>query len=122
MVGEIAATMLYMPNHPAPSLTVDDTELIALRSLTRAGRTEQRLATRARIVLAAAAGMPNNRIAGDVGVSPMTVLLWRRRFEVRRLAGLHDAPRPGRERICRAANLTPLGGTCTSSGDRNPIT
>jgi len=98
MFGEIAATMLPMPNRPAPPLIADDTELAALRSLTRAGRTEQRLATRARIVLAAAAGVPNNRIAADVDVSPMTVLLWRRRFERGRLAGLRDAPRPGRER------------------------
>jgi hypothetical protein len=35
----------------------------ALRSIARAGRTEQRLATPARIVLAAAAGPPNYRIA-----------------------------------------------------------
>src|SRR5665811_1249066 len=86
MVGEIAATMLRMPNRPAPPLVVDEVELAVLRSIARAGRTEQRLATRARIVLAAAAGAPNNRIAADVGVSPMTVLLWRRRFERGRLA------------------------------------
>jgi transposase-like protein/transposase len=98
MFGEIAATMLRMPNRPAPPLVVDEVELAVLRSIARAGRTEQRLATRARIVLAAAAGAPNNRIAADVGVSPMTVLLWRRRFERGRLAGLRDAPRPGRER------------------------
>lgn len=98
MFGEIAATILRMPNHPAPPLVVDEAELAALRSLTRAGRTEQRLATRARIVLAAADGAPNSRIAAEVGVSPMTVLLWRRRFERDRLAGLRDAPRPGRER------------------------
>jgi len=55
--------MLLMPNHPAPPLTVDEPELAALRSLARAGRTEQRLATLARIVLRAVEGQPNNRIA-----------------------------------------------------------
>ncbi|GAC1663873.1 MAG: IS630-like element ISMsm5 family transposase [Candidatus Limnocylindrales bacterium] len=99
MVSEIAATMLLMPNHPAPPLTVDEPELAALRSLARAGRTEQRLATRARIVLRAVEGQPNNRIAAELHVAPMTVLLWRRRFARERLAGLHDAARPGRERV-----------------------
>ena len=64
--------------------------------LTRAGRTEQRLATRARIVLRAADGVANERIAAELGVDKMTVLLWRRRFEAKRTAGLADAPRPGR--------------------------
>ncbi len=99
MFGEIAATMLPMPNHPAPPLTVDDPELAALRALARAGRTEQRLATRARIVLRAVEGQPNARIAAELRVAPMTVLLWRRRFERDRVSGLHDAPRPGRERV-----------------------
>jgi transposase len=80
-------------------LVVDESEMTALRSLTRAGRTEQRLATRARIVLRAAEGQPNNRIAAELDVAPMTVLLWRGRFERDRLAGLLDAPRPGRERV-----------------------
>jgi transposase len=104
MFGEIAATMLDMPNHPAPPLIADEPELSALRALARAGRTEQRVATRARIVLRAVEGLPNNRIAAEVGVAPMTVLLWRRRFERDRLAGLHDVPRPGRARIYTRAD------------------
>ena len=85
-----------MPNHPAPALVISESERTALVSLARAGRTEQRIATRARIVLRAAEGRPNRTIADDLGVSPMTVLLWRGRFEAERLAGLADAPRPGR--------------------------
>jgi len=42
MFGEIAATMLRMPNRPAPPLIVDDTELVVLRSIARAGRTAVR--------------------------------------------------------------------------------
>jgi transposase len=52
---------------------------------------------RARIVLAAADGTANERIAAQLGVHRMTVLLWRGRFERERMAGLADAPRPGRE-------------------------
>jgi transposase len=40
--------------------------------------------------------MANKRIAARRGVNLMTVLLWRRRFEAQRLAGLREAPRPGR--------------------------
>jgi transposase len=51
---------------------------------------------RARIVLAAAEGTANERIAAELGVHRMTVLLWRGRFERERMAGLADARRPGR--------------------------
>jgi transposase len=85
-----------MPNHPALPLPITDAERVELGTLTRAGTTEQRIATRARIVLRAADGLANERIAAELGVSKMTVLLWRRRFEQERLAGLRDAPRPGR--------------------------
>ena len=85
-----------MPNHPAPPLMIDEPEREALRALLRAGTTEQRTATRARVILAAANGVANERIAADLGVHKMTVLLWRGRFARERLAGLDDAPRPGR--------------------------
>lgn len=93
----LAATLLDMANHPAPPVVISDSEQAELRALARAGKTEQRIATRARIVLAAAAGRPNRTIATELRVSPMTVVLWRRRYEAERLAGLRDAPRPGRE-------------------------
>jgi len=50
-------------------------------------------------VLRAIDGQSNHRIASEVKVAPMTVLLWRARFERDRLAGLRDAPRPGRARV-----------------------
>ena len=92
----IAATILDMANHPAPPLPVNESDLEILRSLVRAGTTEQRLVQRARIVLRAAEGTPNRRIAAEVGVAPMTVLLWRERYERAGLAGLADEARPGR--------------------------
>jgi transposase len=52
---------------------------------------------RARIVLAAATGIANERIAAELRVDRNTVLLWRGRFLRERMAGLADAPRPGRE-------------------------
>ena len=61
-----------------------------------APRTGDRI--RARIVLSAGAGVANAVIARRVGVSGDTVRKWRKRFVVGRLAGLRDAPRPGRPR------------------------
>ena len=85
-----------MAHPPAPPLTTSTSERSELERLVRARTTEQRLAQRARIVLRAAEGVPNKRIAAELGLNLMTVLLWRRRFEAARLAGLADAPRPGR--------------------------
>ncbi len=88
--------MLGMPNHPAPPIVIDEAERHALRTLVRARTTEQRTAMRARVILAAADGVANERIAAELGVHKMTVLLWRGRFAQAGLAGLADAPRPGR--------------------------
>ena len=85
-----------MAHPPAPQLIVSPSERAVLDRLVRARTSEQRLAQRARIVIQAADGVANKRIAAELGVNLMTVLLWRRRFEADRLAGLRDAPRPGR--------------------------
>ena len=63
----------------------------------RAGRptAEQRQALHARIVLAAAGGQSNRRIAARLGVVPNTVCKWRKRFAEQGLAGLEDRPRSG---------------------------
>ena len=82
---------------PAKALHVDDNQRKRLRHLADSGKTPQKLALRARIVLEAGAGRPNHAIARSLGVSRPTVLLWRQRFAERGVAGiLKDAPRPGR--------------------------
>ncbi len=58
-----------MPNHPAPPMAIDEAERRALQALARAGTTEQRIATRARIVLRADEGLANERIAAELGVT-----------------------------------------------------
>jgi transposase len=56
------------------------------------------LVLRAKIVLSAAGGMRNDKIACHVGTSRVTVGLWRRRFVEQRLSGVEkDAPRGGRK-------------------------
>jgi transposase len=63
-----------------------------------AGKTPQRLVLRAGIVLKAAAGTANHRIARDLKTTRPTVLLWRRRFQEGGTAALsEDAPGRGRK-------------------------
>lgn len=57
--------------------------------------TAQGLAVRARIILGCADGQQNKDVAANLGVHPMTVGKWRRRFQTQRLDGLRDDPRSG---------------------------
>jgi len=79
-----------------PPLPVSEPERTELMALRRARSTERGLAERAEIVLAAAGGESNAAIARRLECSQPTVMLWRRRFQHAGLAGLRDAPRPGR--------------------------
>jgi transposase len=54
------------------------------------------LALRARIVLRASDGESNQQIASGLGLPPITVSKWRRRFAVGGVDGLRDSPRSGR--------------------------
>lgn len=68
----------------------------ALQAIIRAPTSQQRAVTRARIILRAADGVANERIAAELSVALMTVKLWRRRYARTGLAGLVDEARPGR--------------------------
>ena len=67
-----------------------------LEQIIRAGTSPQQLVLRARIVLAAAEGRENARIARDLGCSTATARTWRGRFAVRGIPGIFDRPRSGR--------------------------
>jgi transposase len=83
----------------SPSVVVlTDSERWELSRRARSTRTPHRDRVRARIVLAAADGDATAAIARRVGVGVDTVRKWRKRFVADRLAGLRDAPRPGRPR------------------------
>lgn len=105
----------------AVAIDLDATERRELESLARGQKTGQAMARRARIVLAAAAGMENQAICAEVGADANTVGKWRRRFATDRLDGLLDEPRPGTPRkigddeiadtIRRTLETTPDGAT-----------
>ena len=81
----------------AVAIELSNVERRELESLARAQKTGQAMARRARIVLAAAAGLENKAICVDVGADANTVGR-RRRFATHRLDGLLDDPRPGTPR------------------------
>ena len=53
---------------------------------------------RAKMILYAAEGMPNDEIAACLDTRREVVCLWRKRFFADRLAGLEEHARPGRPR------------------------
>lgn len=75
-------------------LTEDERD--TLSTWVRRTTTEQRMVQRARIVLEAAAGKTTKEVAALLQVRPATVSRWRTRFAQHRIAGLSDAPRPGK--------------------------
>ncbi len=77
---------------------VDDGQYKMLESLVSSGKTPQKIALRAHIVLMAARGVSNNQIAKKLKTSRPTVLLWRERFDQFGCPGLiKDCQRPGRK-------------------------
>lgn len=81
---------------PPIEVSLKDNERRTLESWVRCPTTEQRLAFRARVVLAAAAGEGSTSIARREGVRTNTVSTWRKRFAEKGVAGLEDERRSGR--------------------------
>lgn len=107
---------------PAAALSLDQNQRKRLEALTRSGKTAQKIALRARIVLLAAAGRPNLAIARELHTSRPTVLLWRERFAHGGApALLREQKRPGRKPAIAAEKVkavveatlhsTPAGAT-----------
>ena len=94
--------MVSGPKPPAVPLT--DAERQGLEKLVKRHSTEQQIALRARIVLAAAAGKGNAQIGRELQVTVDTARLWRQRWldlqpilasELSAEERLQDLPRPG---------------------------
>ena len=109
----------------AIALSCTQEVMTELERLSRSRSGEVRMAERARIVLACLKGQRNDEIAREMRVRPNTVGQWRRRFAARGIAGLRDAPRPGkpvtygvelRDRILAQLELAPPTGMASWDG------
>ena len=109
----------------ATAITLTAEDRATLEAWVRAGKTERRLAERARIILAAAGGASSISIARVQHQRPATVSKWRRRFARSGFAGLQDAPRPGairqydkttQRRILTQLDKLPPSGYATWTG------
>jgi transposase len=82
----------------AVRIDLTDAERSELQARARRRKIARADAMRAEIVLLAADGMTNLAIAERLGITRVTVAMWRKRFAAKRLDGLVDAPRPGAPR------------------------
>lgn len=107
----------------AIDLSADDRR--ELESWVRKQTAPQRQVQRARIVLASAAGKTSKEIACELGLRSATVSKWRVRFAGQGMAGLADAPRPGKpptydrateRRILAQLDQPPPAGFATWNG------
>lgn len=90
---------------PKPELVLSDDERQKLTLWASRPKSTQRLALRARIVLACADEPSNKAVAARLGVCGATVGTWRTRFVAKRLDGLVDDPRPGAPRTVSDAEV-----------------
>lgn len=79
-----------------------------LNSIANSRSLPHSLVNRARIVLMAAANVPNCDIAEKVDLSTQMVSKWRQRYLEQGLAGLHDELRPGRPRTISDEEIASL--------------
>ncbi|MDR0826553.1 MAG: IS630 family transposase [Desulfovibrio sp.] len=103
---------------PAKRIDLTDEERTILKLWASSGTTQQRMAQRARVVLAAADGLPLPEIAMRSGLSANNCLKWRKRFAGERLGGLADRTGRGRPRvITQEQRLEVMALACTTPID-----
>jgi transposase len=83
---------------PKKALRITQADRLQLRVMVRSRSMPHSLVRRAQIVLLSGEGDSNREVARRCGVSAPAVSHWRRRYQERGLAGLHDELRPGRPR------------------------
>ena len=85
-----------MPRKSPFNLVLSEDDRRMLEALARSYTSSYRDVIRARIVLYAAEGLGNDRIAARLDTPRQIVSKWRKRFFERGMAGLEEAPRWGR--------------------------
>lgn len=80
------------------TLKISEEDMGLLQGWIRSRKTEQRMVDRAKILLRLAKDGSVSACAQGEGTTPLTVRKWRDRYTAQGLAGLRDAPRPGKPR------------------------
>jgi transposase len=93
---------------PTTALVVSEADREQLSALVRSRSMPHWLVRRAQIVLWSGEGQSNREVARRCGVTAPAVSHWRRRYQERGLAGLHDELRPGRPRTHDDARVAEL--------------
>lgn len=94
-----------MPRTSPYTIELSPQERQALENRARKYTLPYFMVLRARMILLAAEGWSNDRIATSLSVGRDVVSQWRKRFFYERMAGLEERPRPGRPRV-----FPPRGG------------
>lgn len=101
-------------------IELSDEDRSTLTMWARSGKTEQRMAKRAQVVLLAAKGRSLNEMASEIGFGRLSCLKWRKRFVSNGLDGLRDLQRSGKpatispeekSRVVALACTTPPDGS-----------
>ena len=85
-----------MPRKSPYAIQLTGDERSALETMARKYTSPYYEVVRAKMVLLAAQGLPNDQIGASLSIPRQIVSKWRKRFFEERLAGLADEPRPGR--------------------------
>lgn len=96
MQSPLAHVSKNMPRISPYTIRLSDAERARLEGKARKYTSPYYSVLRAKIVLMAAQGHPNDQIAASLSVPRQIVSKWRKRFFEERLAGLEDEPRTGR--------------------------
>jgi transposase len=99
-------------------IELSDEERATLKMWVASGKTEQRLARRAQVVLLASEGIGVKAIGSIVGLSWQRCMEWRKRFVEHRIDGLKDLPRSGKpQQITPKERVEVMAFACTDPDD-----
>jgi putative transposase len=95
----------------AIQIMLTEEERAQLESMARSKSLPHGLVQRAQIVLMSADGLGGTEVARRCRTTRPTVSLWRKRFDTRRIAGLHEELKPGRPRSTSEEQIAGLINT-----------
>lgn len=99
-------------------IELGDEDRTTLNMWVNSGRTEQRLAKRAKVILCSFEGMTIDEVAATTGLTRKSCSKWRKRFVEMGIAGLLDKPGRGRPKLYSAeARVDVLALACTTPVD-----